>query len=288
MIYKKEASFPYPVLSNTTNSYKEHDFVLDVVNLTEQEDLYSFTFSYEITSSFINQLLSQGRVHIILVIQSQDSFFKILRKGETVVSVPQNRLSLGSRTSMQLLIQSMEEISFSECDELGDFYAEIKEEITVEKNNLIGYSNVVTFEGSENKPLELIERKVDPSLTSAFKVELGPSTIILVFKDEKYQLGGILRNNSIMNMYIYEGLSRALYKFIQDNQSSAENEEFIELNSLSEQSTALNQKLLDLMLNKGIEEIDLESIDKVISVISDNIIEKFVYSIREVNSHAGD
>ena len=89
-------------------------------------------------------------------------------------------------------------------------------------------------------------------------------------------------------MYIYEGLSRALYKFIQDNQSSAENEEFIELNSLSEQSTALNQKLLDLMLNKGIEEIDLESIDKVISVISDNIIEKFVYSIREVNSHAGD
>ena len=288
MIYKKEASFPYPVLSNTTNSYKEHDFVLDVVNLTEQEDLYSFTFSYEITSSFINQLLSQGRVHIILVIQSQDSFFKILRKGETVVSVPQNRLSLGSRTSMQLLIQSMEEISFSECDELGDFYAEIKEEITVEKNNLIGYSNVVTFEGSENKPLELIERKVDPSLTSAFKVELGPSTIILVFKDEKYQLGGILRNNSIMNMYIYEGLSRALYKFIQDNQSSAENEEFIELNSLSEQSTALNQKLLDLMLNKGIEEIDLESIDRVISVISDNIIEKFVYSIREVNSHAGD
>lgn len=288
MIYKKEASFPYPVLSNTTNSYKEHDFVLDVVNLTEQEDLYSFTFSYEITSSFINQLLSQGSVHIILVIQSQDSFFKILRKGETVVSVPQNRLSLGSRTSMQLLIQSMEEISFSECDELGDFYAEIKEEITVEKNNLIGYSNVVTFEGSENKPLELIERKVDPSLTSAFKVELGPSTIILVFKDEKYQLGGILRNNSIMNMYIYEGLSRALYKFIQDNQSSAENEEFIELNSLSEQSTALNQKLLDLMLNKGIEEIDLESIDKVISVISDNIIEKFVYSIREVNSHAGD
>ena len=205
-----------------------------------------------------------------------------------MVSVPQNRLSLGSRTSMQLLIQSMEEISFSECDELGDFYAEIKEEITVEKNNLIGYSNVVTFEGSENKPLELIERKVDPSLTSAFKVELGPSTIILVFKDEKYQLGGILRNNSIMNMYIYEGLSRALYKFIQDNQSSAENEEFIELNSLSEQSTALNQKLLDLMLNKGIEEIDLESIDKVISVISDNIIEKFVYSIREVNSHAGD
>ena len=288
MIYKKEASFPNPVLSNTTTSYKEHDFVFDVVNLTEQEDLYSFTFSYEITSSFINQLLSEGKVHLILVIQSQDNIFKILRKGETEVSAPKNRLSLGSRTSMQLLIQSMEEISFSECDELSDFYAGIKEEITVEKNNLIGYSNVVTFEGSENKPLELIERKVDPSLTSAFKVELGPSTIILVFKDEKYQLGGILRNNSIMNMYIYEGLSRALYKFIQDNQSSAENEEFIELNSLSEQSTALNQKLLDLMLNKGIEEIDLESIDKVISVISDNIIEKFVYSIREVNNHARD
>ena len=42
------------------------------------------------------------------------------------------------------------------------------------------------------------------------------------------------------------------------------------------------------MLNKGIEDIDLESIDRIISIISNNIIEKFVYSIREVSSNVGD
>lgn len=288
MIYKKEASFPYPVLSNISTNYKENDFILDVANLTENEDMYIFEFSYEITSPFVNQLLSADKANLIFVIQSQDNFFKILKKGEKTVSVPKNRLSLSYRTTIQLLIRSVDEINFSECDELNDFYEEIRDHITIERNNLVGYSNLVVFEGSENKPLELIERKVDPTLTSSFKVELGPSTIILVFKDEKYQLNDIMRNNSVMNMYIYEGLSRAVYKFIQDNQSGMENEEFIELNSLSEQSTPLNQKLLDLMLNKGIEDIDLESIDRIISIISNNIIEKFVYSIREVSSNVGD
>ncbi|MDT2597642.1 MULTISPECIES: hypothetical protein [Enterococcus] len=288
MIYKKEASFPNPVLSNTSTNYKENDFILDVANLTENEDMYTFEFSYEITSSFVNRLISAGKANLIFVIQSQDNFFKILEKGEKIVSIPKNRLSLSYRTTIQLLIQSVDEINFSECDDLNDFYEEIRDDITIERNNLLGYSNLVVFEGSENKPLELIERKVDPTLTSSFKVELGTSTIILVFKDEKYQLNDIMRNNSVMNMYIYEGLSRALYKFIQDNQNGMENEEFIELNSLSEQSTPLNQKLLDLMLNKGIEDIDLESIDRIISIISNNIIEKFVYSIREVSSNVGD
>lgn len=288
MIYKKEASFPYPVLSNTSTNYKENDFILDVANLTENEDMYTFEFSYEITSSFVNHLLSAGKANLIFVIQSQDNFFKILKKEEKIVSVPKNRLSLSYRTTIQLLIRSVDEVNFSECDELNDFYEEIRDDITIERNNLVGYSNLVVFEGSENKPLELIERKVDTTLTSSFKVELGPSTIILVFKDEKYQLNDIMRNNSVMNMYIYEGLSRALYKFIQDNQSGMENEEFIELNSLSEQSTPLNQKLLDLMLNKGIEDIDLESIDRIISIISNDIIEKFVYSIREVSNNVGD
>lgn len=89
-------------------------------------------------------------------------------------------------------------------------------------------------------------------------------------------------------MYIYEGLSRALFKFIQDNQNDDDREEFIELNSLSEQSTPLNQKLLDLMLNKGVEELDLDSIDRIISIISNKIVEKFTYSILEVSANGGD
>lgn len=288
MIYKKAASFPYPVLSNTSSNYTESEFNFDVVNLNEDIEFYNFEISFDLTSDFVKQLLSSGKASLVLIIQSQDNYVVEIKEGDKYVSVPKNRLSLTSRTTIQLLIRSTDRVGFSTCNELDDFYEEIKDEIEIEKNNLIGYSNFVIFEGSESKPLDLIERKVDPFLSSAFKVELGPSTIILIFKDENYQLNGLTRNNSTMNMYIYEGLSRALFKFILDNQNDEDSEEFIELNSLSEQSTPLNQKLLDLMINKGIEEIELESIDRVVSIISNKIVEKFTYSIREVRSSGGD
>lgn len=288
MIYKKAASFPYPVLSNTSSNYTESEFNFDVVNLNEGIEFYNFEISFDLTSDFVKQLLSSGKASLVLIIQSQDNYVVEIKEGDKYVSVPKNRLSLTSRTTIQLLIRSTDRVGFSTCNELDDFYEEIKDEIEIEKNNLIGYSNFVIFEGSESKPLDLIERKVDPFLSSAFKVELGPSTIILIFKDENYQLNGLTRNNSTMNMYIYEGLSRALFKFILDNQNDEDSEEFIELNSLSEQSTPLNQKLLDLMINKGIEEIELESIDRVVSIISNKIVEKFTYSIREVRSSGGD
>lgn len=288
MIYKKAASFPYPVLSNTSSNYTESEFNFDVVNLNEGIEFYNFEISFDLTSDFVKQLLSSGKASLVLIIQSQDNYVVEIKEGDKYVSVPKNRLSLTSRTTIQLLIRSTDRVVFSTCNELDDFYEEIKDEIEIEKNNLIGYSNFVIFEGSESKPLDLIERKVDPFLSSAFKVELGPSTIILIFKDENYQLNGLTRNNSTMNMYIYEGLSRALFKFILDNQNDEDSEEFIELNSLSEQSTPLNQKLLDLMINKGIEEIELESIDRVVSIISNKIVEKFTYSIREVRSSGGD
>lgn len=288
MIYKKAASFPYPVLSNSSTNYKESEFIFDVVNLNEGIDAYNIEITYEITSTFVKQLLSSGKAKMVLVIQSQDNYVVDIQGASKAISVPKNRLSLNSRTTIQLLIHSTEKISFSNCCELNEFYEEIKNELVIKKNNLIGYSNFVVFEGSESKPLDLIERKVDPSLSSAFKVELGVSTIILIFKDESYQLNGIARNNSTINMYIYEGLSRALFKFIQDNQNDDDREEFIELNSLSEQSTPLNQKLLDLMLNKGVEELDLDSIDRIISIISNKIVEKFTYSILEVSANGGD
>ena len=288
MIYKKAASFPYPVLSNTSSNYTESEFNFDVVNLNEGIEFYNFEISFDLTSDFVKQLLSSGKASLVLIIQSQDNYVVEIKEGDKYVSVPKNRLSLTSRTTIQLLIRSTDRVGFSTCNELDDFYEEIKDEIEIEKNNLIGYSNFVIFEGSESKPLDLIERKVDPFLSSAFKVELGPSTIILIFKDENYQLNGLTRNNSTMNMYIYEGLSRALFKFVLDNQNDEDSEEFIELNSLSEQSTPLNQKLLDLMINKGIEEIELESIDRVVSIISNKIVEKFTYSIREVRSSGGD
>ncbi|RIO36195.1 hypothetical protein BUZ70_13030 [Staphylococcus saprophyticus] len=68
--------------------------------------------------------------------------------------------------------------------------------------------------------------------------------------------------------------------------NNTENEEFIELQSLNEhQMNNLDSKLLSLMLNKGIKEIDYESIDSIIAKISNNIIEKYVNSIERIMNY---
>lgn len=283
MIYKKTASFPYPILTDTSSNYQNNKFQLDIVSLNENKDNYILKFNYEIGSTFVKNLIYTQKAKLILIIQSKDNTFEWLDPKQTEVSILKSRLSLSSRTTVQLHALTQETVYFKQCEDLSSFYSGFKNDITVQKNSLLGYSNYVVYEGSENKPLQIIERRIDPNLSSTFKVEFGSSTIVLVFKEDKYQLNGFTKNNALMNMYIYIGLSRALNRFIASNIGE---EEFIELSSLGEvQSDSLNQKLLDLMLNKGIEEIDEDSIDEVVSIISSNIVEKFVSAIHEVSNY---
>lgn len=282
MIYKKDAAFSYPILSNTINSYEDNTFFFDVTDLNDDNVNYTFKFDYHIESNFIKTLLRNNQAVLVIIIQSIDNFFKKIHLNTNEILVPKNRLSLSDKTILQLHIQSNESISFAKCNELNEFYNDFKNEIVIKPNTLIGYSNTVKFQGSDNKPLELLERRIVPGQNSAFKVELGPSTIILSFKDEKYQMNNILKSN-VSNMYIYEGLSRALFQFVKDN---INDQEYVDIESLQEeQDNELNQKLLDLMNNKGIKEISYDDIDEVISKISNNIIDKFVRSIEEMTNN---
>lgn len=52
MIYKKDANFPYPILTNTSNSYDNCSFILDI-DLEENTNEYIFEIKYDITSPFI-------------------------------------------------------------------------------------------------------------------------------------------------------------------------------------------------------------------------------------------
>lgn len=77
MIYKKDANFPYPVLTNTSNSYESGGFTLSV-DLKENTDTYRFDIEYEVESDFLQQLLAQKQAQLFLIIQSKDNkFFKL-------------------------------------------------------------------------------------------------------------------------------------------------------------------------------------------------------------------
>ena len=276
MIYRKEANFPYPVLTNNSNSYETSNFILDV-NLQENNKNYQFNFTYELDSLFINRLLETNQAQLYLVIQSRDNKFFPVEMEDNHIEIPKSRISLSKRTVVQLLIQSKEEINFKQNNDLSAFYEALKDEITVPKHAILGYSNSVVFEGSSRKPLDLFEKKLDPTLKSDIEIELGSETIIIHYRSEDLQFADSTISQALNNPYVYMGLQKALYRFLINN---SEDGESVEINEIEEPVDNLDFKLFNLLKSKMIEELSMENIDEVICLISDKILEKYAIAVK--------
>lgn len=276
MIYRKDANFPYPVLTNTSNSYETSNFILNV-DLQENNKDYRFNFTYELDSPFIKRLLEMNKAQLFLIVQSKDNKFFPVNLGEIYKDIPRTRISLSKRTVIQLLIQSKEEINFRENYDLSPFYEELKDEIVVPKNAILGFSNSVVFDGSDKKPLDLFEKKLDPNLKSDVRIELGGETIIIHYKSEELQFVDSPISQALNNPYVYIGLQKALYRFIITNSQDGES---VEIADMIEPESGLDLKLYSLLKSKAIQELNLENIDEVICLISDRILEKYAVAVK--------
>lgn len=281
MIYKKDANFPYPLLTNTSNSYDGCNFTLDI-ELNENTYEYIFQIKYEIESDFIKKLIRENKAQLVLVVQSKDNKFFNLNLNENIKTIPKNRISLSKRTTIQLLIQSKEEINFKDNHDLNSFYGSIKDQINVPKHSILGFSNSVMFDGSTAKPLELFEKKVDISLKSEVKVELGSETIIINYKSDELQFIDSHVSSTINNIYVYMGLQKALYRFV--NTYGQEDEE-VDLEELDLPTDGLDLKLYRLMKSKMIKSVSLDNVDEVICSITDRILEKYTSAVRGLYSN---
>lgn len=281
MIYKKDANFPYPLLTNTSTSYESSHFTLDV-QLQENVHNYRFDIQCEIDSDFMNRLLEQGQAQLILVIQSKDNKFFKLNRYENVIEISKSRISISKRTTIQLHLQSKENINFKDNDDLSEFYQQFKDDIVVPKYSILGFSNVVIFEGSSTKPLDLFEKKVDPNLSSDIKIELSSETIIIHYKHEQLQFNSLPMSNTLNNPYIYMGLQKALQRFIVNNGDDGEQ---VDLEQIDIPIDQLDLKLYNLMKKKMICELRIDTIDEVIYAISDRIIEKYAAAVRGLSSN---
>lgn len=280
MIYKKEANFPFPVLTNLSPSYRSSHFILEDVELNENTEYYKFDINYSIDSDFIKTMLDRGRAELILVIQSKDSKFFKLYGGNRSIKIKKSRISLNKRTSIQLHIMAKEDIGFYENMELSDFYESFRSEIIVPKYSILGFSNIVIFEGSSEKPFELFEKKVDPKLKSAIKIELGPETIIINYRDEKLQMTNIPKSNALNNLYVYLGLQKALYQFIVNNGQEGEIDE---LDRIEMPSNQLDLKLYQLLKAKMINSLSVDTIDEAIYSTTEKLIEKYADAVEELS-----
>lgn len=278
MIYKKDANFPYPLLTNTSNSYQSCQFTLDV-DLQENINNYRFEIKYNIDSNFILDLLENNQAQLILVIQSKDNKFYDLNMDNNFVTILKSRISLSKRMTIQLLIKSKQEITFKENTDLTPFYNDFKDIITVHKNSILGFSNCVIFDGSNEKPLELFEKTVNQNIKSDIKIELGNETIIINYRNEELQFSDLPISPTLNNPYVYMGLQKALFRFIVKYSNDGES---VDIDKIDDVPTdGLDFKLYNLMRKKMINELNFENIDEVIYSISDKILEKYTIAVRK-------
>ena len=274
MIYKKDANFPYPILTNTSNAYNNAKFHL-VIGLDEIGNDYCFEPQYDISSEFIKSQIQSENASLILVVQNKDTKFYEMDQDQKFIKIPRERISIKEKTSIQLLIKAKEDISFINNEDLSDFYGNFKESILVPKNSILGLSNIITLNVIK-KPQDLFEKKIDPNLKGPFEIELSNETIILKFKNENYQFVDIPNNRDLNNAYIREGLGRAVINFVINNGE----ENVVEIDEIDPPEVELDFKLYNLMKSRNVKEVSLENIDEVVNIIGNNIIEKFTNAVR--------
>ena len=280
MIYTKQSNFPYPLLRSESEDYVDGQFEFDVL-LEETNTDYIITVIATISSSFIKDLIDRNKARLVLVIKSKDNQFHVLDNSEeTKVKINKTKLSFNSKTIMQLMIQSLDDIYFKLNEDLSEFYKEFKNDIKVNKGLALGFSNTVVLDSSEKKPFDLFEKRIDPNMIEDIKVEIGREVIIIVYNSESLMFNDVADNRNLSNPYLYIGLQKALVawflKFSIDREQSVDIDELC----LNDMLTPLDSKLLELMKAKGIEELDLDEIDSIIQIISEDILKKYVKRVR--------
>lgn len=287
MIYSKNANFPYPIFYNESNDYNDARFEVDV-DLTEKEEAYDLEINTYINSDFILDLLSYKKAELLLVIQSKDNqFHKLQNVEKNGIEIKKKDLSLyRNKTTMQVMIRTLSNISFSKNDDLNEFYEPYRNEISLKKGMALGFSNLVIFDGRQEKPFDLFKKTKDQSIISDVEIELANEVIVIKYKEDSTLFYNSPQYRDFINPYIYTGLDRALSNFIKNSLALKDTSDlldetvYLDQINKSDLKSPLDEKLYDLLINKNIHELNLESLDETIHLIADNIIKKYVNKVR--------
>ena len=273
MIFKKDVTFPYPILAPFNDDYPNKDFSLEVTFQESSDQTYfDFEIRYAITSSFLSKLIQDKKVKIKCIIQSHDSQIYDLEDDDRSIRIPQKLISLKKRTNIQLALVAKESISFDSNKDLDAYYDAFRSQINVEPHHLLALSNTVNFNGELKRPYDLFKYSFKENLESEIEFDTSGELIHIKFKDRDFlykQAGG---SNALNFHYVYMGLEKALAQFIFDNSDGSDS---VNINDVAlDQGNLLHEKLRLFMIGKGIQSISLETIERTIEAISESIISK--------------
>lgn len=280
MIYTEDASFPYPIMCSNSTDYINNKFFFDI-DVKSNNEFYSLELNIQMESEFLRELLKSKEIEYYVIIKTQDSnFYKL--PDDNILNIKRSKLSFKNNSKIQLILKSNSELDFKDNYDIDPFYTDDNESIIIDKNSIVGFSNVVIFDRSEKTTVDLFEKKIDKSISSEIKIEVRDENIVLIFKDEKYQYGKISESKRLNYPYLYIGLQKLLMEMIVADCKNQENVLEIDKNSISNASKGVYRKIVKLLENKGIKEVSFDNIDEIINQISPNIVSEYYKGIMGV------
>jgi hypothetical protein len=280
MIYKRNANFPYPLLTNDSSTYKNNIFQFNC-NIDYKDRKYIFEIECDIGSSYLVNLIKNGIASLLLIVDSTDSQFFILNFKDNDIcirlEISDKYITMRKNTDVQLIIKANTDLTFTNNIDLIDFYDNYKNDIVVNRGNALGFSNIISFNGTMKNPTELFNKKINPNLKSEIAFELDDEFITIIYKKAEYEFNDLPNSRNLNNIYLYIGLYKALCQFIKNNLD--DDQRILDIN-ISEELSDLDKKLLMLLQSKQIEFLNEDNIDEVICKMSDNLVEKYNTAIR--------
>lgn len=273
MIYTKGANFPYPVLREISDDYRDAKFTFSV-DFGHNNGKYILEIKSDISSDFIKGLIKKKKAQIFLIVRDGDNAFYPLEGIESRLEIPGSRLAMGTGVVLQLMICAKEKIYFAENHDLNDFYAEYRFNTRVLPGELLGISEAIRVQESKNFDYKLFEYQINKDMEEDFHIDIREDVIVLVFKKEDFMFSTVDSGSGLLNLYIGMALQKALLGLI----NSRGNDDTIVLNERVPQ-TGLETKLYALLLDKRINEFSADDVENVIYKISDRLIPKFATAI---------
>jgi hypothetical protein len=147
--------FPYPLLNHEKlySQYKERVFSLNFKEVISNSDFILNGLSFETNSSFLKDLISNGKVKVFCMVECPQTMFRKyfeISEEKSDLSIP--LFDLSGKTTINAFAIAVEEIKGFKSEEFLDDYDEYT--FDVEKNGIVavddGYTTTIDFDSEED------------------------------------------------------------------------------------------------------------------------------------------
>ena len=191
----KNVCFPKPILSGLVNDYNNNKFELNIIKQDYDKDnqkLY-LTIESKIDNAFINNMISNGRVAVIMHIEqkTQRELIQLSLNSVTEKEIDLYKYATTEPIEIIGLLYCISDFDITNNEILNEVYKLLDERITYERGDIIGYSNELQINLPEDKRIGSIFNLIpdtDNTLeNNPFIISLNSNLIQIIMKEDLHE-----------------------------------------------------------------------------------------------------